>query len=395
LLGFFYARLLITFAMTQTDFQPWFQAQFADYVSYLETLVNLDSGSYQREGVARVLQWVADFLSADGLVVQRHLSDGVLSGVVATVNPGQARAQSALLLGHCDTVFPAGEATRRPFRVEGTTAHGPGVADMKAGILMNAYLLRAWHRMGRPDLQLSALFTCDEEVGSLASAPLIEAMCREHRYVFNAEPGRPNGNVVIGRKGGVFFEINVQGKAAHAGGNFYDGISAISALGKKMGELEQLIDRDEGITLNVGLIEGGQSVNTVAPHAKAGVDLRIHTLEQRERCLTEVARICNSSVIGETATWAIRGEFKPFVQSEGSKQLAERYLATSLAHGVMVQGEMTGGCSDAGIASACGCDVVCAVGPAGGGYHTEHEYVRLDTVVPKASVLFNTLMSLR
>jgi len=381
--------------MTQTEFQPWFDAQFNDYVAHLETLVNLDSGSYQREGVARVLNWIADFLAADGIAVQRHLSDGVLSGVVATVNPGQARAQSALLLGHCDTVFPAGEAARRPFRVEGTTGHGPGVADMKAGVLMNAYLLRAWRHLGRPDLQLSALFTCDEEIGSLTSSHVIEAMCREHRYVFNAEPGRPNGNVVIGRKGGVFFEINVQGKAAHAGGNFYDGISAISALGKKMGELEQLIDRDEGITVNVGLIAGGQSVNTVAPHAKASVDLRIRTLEQRERCLSEIERICARSVIGETSTWAIRGEFKPFVQSPGSKALAERYLATSLAQGVMVQGEITGGCSDSGIASACGCDVVCAVGPAGGGFHTEHEYVRLETVVPKATVLFNTMMGLR
>ena len=380
--------------MPSTDFQTWFDPQFDDYVAHLETLVNLDSGSYQRQGVAKVLNWIADFLAADGIEVHRHHTKDLLTCVSSTVNPGQARDQAVLMLGHCDTVFPAGEATRRPFRVEGTTAHGPGVADMKAGVLMNAYLLRAWHRLGRRDLQVSALFTCDEEIGSLASSPVIEALCREHRYVFNAEPGRPNGNVVIGRKGGVFFEVDVRGKAAHAGGNFYDGISAISALGKKIGALEQLIDRDEGITLNVGLIEGGQSVNTVAPHAKAGVDLRIRTLEQREKCLTEIARICTTSVIGESTTWAIRGEFKPFVQSAGSKALAERYLATSLAHGVMVQGEITGGCSDSGIAAACGCDVVCAVGPAGGGFHTPNEYVRLETVVPKATVLFNTMMGL-
>lgn len=380
--------------MTSAEFQPWFDRQFNDYLAHLETLVNLDSGSYQRQGVAQVLNWVADFLADDGIEVQRHHTKGVLTCVSGTVHPGASRNNAALMLGHCDTVFPAGEASRRPFRVEGTTAHGPGVADMKAGVLMNAYLLRAWHRLGRRDLQLSALFTCDEEIGSLTSSHVIESMCHEHRYVFNAEPGRPNGNVVIGRKGGVFFDIDVTGKAAHAGGNFYDGISAISALGKKMGELEKLIDRDEGITLNVGLIEGGQSVNTVAPHARAGVDLRIRTLEQREKCLTEIARICTTSVIGETSTWAIRGEFKPFVQSEGSKALAEHYLATSLAQGVMVQGEITGGCSDSGIAAACGCDVVCAVGPAGGGFHTEHEYVRLETVVPKATVLFNTMMGL-
>ena len=102
--------------MTSNDFQPWMDAQFNDYVLQLETLVNLDSGSYQREGVAQVLNWVADFLSADGIEVQRHFTGEVLSCVSATVNPGQPRDHAILMLGHCDTVFPAGEAARRPFR---------------------------------------------------------------------------------------------------------------------------------------------------------------------------------------------------------------------------------------------------------------------------------------
>lgn len=151
--------------------------------------------------------------------------------------------------------------------------------------------------------------------------------------------------------------------------------------------MEQLIDPDEGITLNVGLIRGGLSVNTVAPSAVAGVDLRIHTMAQRERCLSEVARICATSLQGETASWSVRGEFKPFVQSEGSRLLAEKYLEISVTEGIAVKGEVTGGCSDSGIAAECGCDVICAVGPSGGGFHTPEEYVRLDSVVGKAKVL--------
>ena len=158
--------------------------------------------------------------------------------------------------------------------------------------------------------------------------------------------------------------------------------------------MEQLIDPDEGITLNVGLIRGGLSVNTVAPSAVAGVDLRIHNMEQREKCLSEVARICAISLQGETATWKVRGEFKPFVQSEGSRRLAEKYLEISVTEGIPVKGEMTGGCSDSGIASECGCDVICAVGPSGGGFHTPEEYVRLDSVAGKAAVLFKTLETL-
>lgn len=369
------------------DFSAWMQERFDDYVRQLESLVNIDSGSYHKAGVSKVLDWVAGYLDGLGIEVQRLQDGGRLVCVRATVHPGASRERSALLLGHCDTVFPEGEAQRRPFRVDGPVAYGPGVADMKAGVLMNAYLLQAWQAMGDKGTTLSALFTCDEEIGSPQSGAFIEATCRQHRYAFNSEPGRPNGNVVVGRKGGVFFDVQVQGKAAHAGANFYSGISAISALAKKIQSMEQLIDPDEGITLNVGLIRGGLSVNTVAPSAVAGVDLRIHTMAQRERCLSEVARICATSLQGETASWSVRGEFKPFVQSEGSRLLAEKYLEISVTEGIAVKGEVTGGCSDSGIAAECGCDVICAVGPSGGGFHTPEEYVRLDSVVGKAKVL--------
>lgn len=376
------------------DFSAWMQERFDDYVRQLESLVNIDSGSYHKAGVSKVLDWVAGYLDGLGIEVQRLQDGGRLVCVRATVHPGASRERSALLLGHCDTVFPEGEAQRRPFRVDGPVAYGPGVADMKAGVLMNAYLLQAWQAMGDKGTTLSALFTCDEEIGSPQSGAFIEATCRQHRYAFNSEPGRPNGNVVVGRKGGVFFDVQVQGKAAHAGANFYSGISAISALAKKIQSMEQLIDPDEGITLNVGLIRGGLSVNTVAPSAVAGVDLRIHTVAQRERCLSEVARICATSLQGETASWSVRGEFKPFVQSEGSRLLAEKYLEISVTEGIAVKGEVTGGCSDSGIAAECGCDVICAVGPSGGGFHTPEEYVRLDSVVGKAKVLFRTLKTL-
>ncbi|WP_050872968.1 M20 family metallopeptidase [Comamonas testosteroni] len=376
------------------DFSAWMQERFDDYVRQLESLVNIDSGSYHKAGVSKVLDWVAGYLDGLGIEVQRLQDGGRVVCVRATVHPGASRERSALLLGHCDTVFPEGEAQRRPFRVDGPVAYGPGVADMKAGVLMNAYLLQAWQAMGDKGTTLSALFTCDEEIGSPQSGAFIEATCRQHRYAFNSEPGRPNGNVVVGRKGGVFFDVQVQGKAAHAGANFYSGISAISALAKKIQSMEQLIDPDEGITLNVGLIRGGLSVNTVAPSAVAGVDLRIHTMAQRERCLSEVARICATSLQGETASWSVRGEFKPFVQSEGSRLLAEKYLEISVTEGIAVKGEVTGGCSDSGIAAECGCDVICAVGPSGGGFHTPEEYVRLDSVVGKATVLFRTLKTL-
>ena len=170
-----------------------------------------------------------------------------------------------LLLGHRDTVFPKGTAAERPFRVENGRAYGPGVADMKAGLVMNAFVLEAFARAGGAARPLVALFTSDEEIASPASRPTIEAAARGARAVFNAEPGRTSGNIVSGRKGAMFLTIEVTGKPAHSGSAHDQGVSAIEELCRKVQALHALTDYATGTTVNVGLIEGGQSVNTVAP----------------------------------------------------------------------------------------------------------------------------------
>ena len=147
-----------------------------------------------------------------------------------------------MLMGHRDTVFPKGEPTRRPFRIENGNAYGPGVADMKAGLVMNAFVLAAFQKFGGAPAPLVGLFTSDEEIGSPACRPIIEAEARRARAVFNSEPGRPTGNVVNGRKGGVFMKMEITGKAAHSGGNFSDGISAIEELARKIIALHAITD---------------------------------------------------------------------------------------------------------------------------------------------------------
>ncbi|MFI5446337.1 M20 family metallopeptidase [Polaromonas sp. UC242_47] len=376
------------------EFETWFQGQFDQYVKDLETLVNIDSGSRDQEGVRQVLAWLETFFKQRNIPCERHHHGETWVALSASVGEAAAREKNILLLGHCDTVFPAGEAARRPFKVKDGIGYGPGVTDMKAGVLMNAYLLHAWQLMGRQDMALSCLFTSDEEIASPRSAEAVAAFSTRSAYVFNSEPGRPNGNVVIGRRGGVFFGLEIQGRAAHAGNNFYEGISAISSLADKIRQIDQLTSREDDVTVSVGLIRGGVSVNTVAPHASAEIDLRVPDMAQRDRYYTLIGDICRDNPRGETSSLTIKGEFQSFVQSDASKRLAEMYLSTSVKHGLMVQGQFTGGCSDAGIASTCGAAVICAVGPSGGGYHTEDEYVDLGSVVPKASILFNTMKQL-
>ena len=153
--------------------------------------------------------------------------------------------KNIVLMGHRDTVFPKGEAARRPFRIENGRAYGPGVADMKAGLVMNAFVLAAFRKFGAAPGPMVGLFTGDEEIGSPEGRIAIEAEGRMARAVFNSEPGRPSGNVVTARKGGVFMMLSIEGKAAHSGGNFEAGISAIEELARKIIDTARNL---EGIT---------------------------------------------------------------------------------------------------------------------------------------------------
>ena len=293
-----------------------------------------------------------------------------------------------MLLGHRDTVFPKGEPTRRPFRIENGNAYGPGVADMKAGLVMNAFVLAAFQKFGGAPAPLVGLFTSDEEIGSPACRPIIEAEARRARAVFNSEPGRPTGNVVSGRKGGVFMRMEITGKAAHSGGNFTDGISAIEELARKIIALHALTDLTRGTTVNVGLISGGQTVNTVAPWAKCEIDLRYVTPADREDAMGKIAKIAETAhVPGTSATLAIAGEFKPLVETPDSKRLFDHYASCASDVGLTVKGEFTGGCADSGFTAAVGTPTICAVGPVGGKAHTPDEYLVVDSLVPRAQTL--------
>jgi glutamate carboxypeptidase len=146
-----------------------------------------------------------------------------------------------VLMGHCDTVFPDGTAAQRPFRIDGNRAFGPGVCDMKAGLVMNSFVLAALRRFGAP-CAVHGLYTADEEIASPSSRPIIETETKQARAVFNAEPGRPSGNPVSRRKGASFIELEVTGRAAHSGAAHAQGVSAIEAMARKIQRLHKLTD---------------------------------------------------------------------------------------------------------------------------------------------------------
>jgi glutamate carboxypeptidase len=373
-------------------------------IDLLREMVDTDSGSYDKAGVDRAGQVLARFHEANGLAVEivpdARYGDAVKAHLP---NPGANDQRPIMLLGHRDTVFPEGEPQRRPFTIRDGRAYGPGVADMKAGLVIEAFVAAAFSACGGLKAPLLMLTTSDEEIASPSSRPVIEAAAREARCVFNAEPSRlPSGteyqrdrkqSVTSGRKGGVFMRAEFLGKAAHSGANYEKGVSAIVDLGHKIPRLQGLTDLDAGVTVNVGLIGGGQTVNTVAPHAWCEIDLRYRTAAQRGELVEAIRAIVETPVVtGTSGELIVKGEFLPLEQSPDSLLLYDAYREAAASLGIAVTAEYTGGCADSGFTAAQGCPTLCSVGPVGGMAHTPDEFLEVESLVPAAQTLALAVM---
>jgi glutamate carboxypeptidase len=376
------------------EIRAWLAEREPAMLALLAELVNIDSGSYDKPGVDAVGARLAQFFESAGIAVRTEpVAERGDVMRMATDHAGLDHAgQNFLLMGHRDTVFPKGEASRRPFRMEGGRAYGPGVADMKGGLVMNAFVMAAFRQFA-PGIPLVALMTGDEEIGSLASRPFIEREARKARAVFNAEPGRVSGNVVTGRKGGLHFTFEVTGKAAHSGVNFTDGASAIGEMAHKIVALHGLTRVPEGITVNVGLAGGGQSHNTTAPHARGEIDTRYVTNDQRDHLVASVERImAEVQVPGTRSRATLLSEFLPLVPTPASEAVTGAYLSAAAELGHPIAGEFTGGCADSGFTASLGAPTLCGTGPVGGKAHTADEYIEVPSLLARAQILATTVL---
>jgi len=386
----------------ETQITDWLATQQQAMLDQLQAMVNTDGGSYDKAGVDAVGVIVKNFCESHGLNVEtvrgeKH-GDCLRAILPHEGAPSRTRGNHAaniVLMGHRDTVFPKGEPERRPFTIQEGRAYGPGVADMKAGLVMNMFVLAAFKKFGGAPGPMVGLFTGDEEIGSPEGRVVIEEEARGARVVFNSEPGRPTGGVVTGRKGGVFSIFEIEGKAAHSGGNFQAGISAIGELAHKIVAIHALTDLERGITLNVGLVSGGQSVNTVAPSAVGQIDLRyIHPADRDEIVAKLHEIVAHSYVPGTRAKLTIKGEFLPLTQDDAAKKLFTLYQGAATASGLDVKGEFSGGCADSGFTAAQGAPTICAVGPVGGLAHSPEEYLEVASLIPRAQSLARSVLRL-
>lgn len=374
--------------------ESYLKSQEDEMVQLLEKLVNIDSGSMDKEGVDRVGEVLAAQYQQLGFQVE--LVYERIQGNHLIMRHQQSTSPKILIVSHADTVFGKGEAARRPFTIRNNRAYGPGVIDMKGSHVTLLYALKALAENGMTGLHnVELLLTSDEEIGSPTSKALIQKRAEEKQYALVMEPARQDGSLVSARRGAGEYTITVTGKASHAGVQPKAGKSAIEELAHKIIQLHNLTNYETGIGVNVGVIEGGTTINTVAPSAVAYVDVRIDQVEQAKWLEDKIKEICAVPHIEGTSI-EVNGEFErfPMVKNEQTTVLLEIIREAGQEMGLTVRDVATGGGSDASFTASQGVATIDGLGPVGGNAHSEDEYLEIDSLVERSLLLAKTIQKL-
>ena len=319
--------------------------------------------------------------------------DGRGDHLVARSNWGQD-APGILVLSHLDTVHPMGFISRLPFRIEGDSAFGPGIYDMKGGAYIAFHAFRQiCAAPERSPLGITHLYVSDEEIGSPTSRALIEAEGRKAKYVLVTEPARDGGMVVTGRKGVARFEVFIKGVPAHAGSRPQDGRSAIRELGNVIQTLEAMNDAERGVTVNVGVVRGGTKPNVISEEAYAEVDMRVPTLADADELVPKILGLTSKT---EGVTVKVIGELNrpPYEKRNAGAALFEHAKTLAAEIGFDLIDTATGGGSD-GNFTAPHTATLDGLGVDGLGAHTHYEQLFVSSIVPRAKLLHRLYQTLR
>ncbi|MEV6247718.1 M20 family metallopeptidase [Streptomyces sp. NPDC051742] len=380
------------------------RAHRSRYLRDLETLVSIDSGSYSAEGVDKVADWVERRLNRLGFDVERvsfppeagHRSGDALIGRKRGTLPESHGGRRILLAGHMDTVFEDGTAATRPFRTNGSLAHGPGVSDDKGGLLagLTALEVLAEHGTEAYD-ELVFLATPDEEIGSPASRGLIERTARGTHYGLGLECARENGDVVIARKGVADFRLTVTGRAAHAGIEPERGANAALAAAHLIVALQALNGHWDDVTLNVGVVRAGTRANIVCPEAELRVEVRAATTADVQRVRRAIQEAADHPAVPGTGVVVEQLDLcPPMEDTAASRRMLDKARQAARAVGVKLGATATGGVGDANLIAGAGVPVLDGLGPIGGADHTPQEWLDISSVPQRVAVLAALVASL-
>lgn len=362
-----------------------------------ERLVSTESGNSDKEGVDRVCGILEKELrdsGAETAVVQMEKKGNLLR---AEFHPEREEAP-ILLIGHMDTVFARGTLEKNPFRVEDGKAHGPGILDMKAGLVMAVFILRALDACGYEKHPLRVVFAGDEENGHRESTAEeeIRNACKGCKAAFNFETGFLDDGLVVGRKGSCRVTVNVTGVAAHAGNDPERGRSAILEMAHKVIEIQKLNDYEHGLFVNVGLINGGTVVNAVPGNCGIQIDIRYEDRKRLDSTIRRIREITEETHVPDTS--AEVSMTKPSEVMEVSEANLQLFRHVEKAAELIGYGPLktrkTGGWSDSCLAAACGVPVVCSMGVKGANNHSMEEYAVVDTLFSRTKLALAAIITL-
>jgi glutamate carboxypeptidase len=355
-------------------------------LSRLKAAVEIESPSNSAPAVRKAAEFFAREFKRVGGNVQVHAHSRSGPAVVAEFSSGRGKTKPILILGHTDTVWELGTIDSMPFRVRGGRAYGPGILDMKSGIVCGLEAIRALQALNiQPNSPVRFVLNSDEEIGSQAFLPLIQKEGRQARACFVLEPAAQGGRLKTARKGVGVFTITVHGRSAHAGINPGAGINAITELARQLLRLDGFSRGRDGLTLNVGVIEGGTRSNVVPERASASIDVRIPRardasfIERKIYGLRPMQRGARIEVAG--------GINRPPMEHHISAQLFQHARRLGQELGMRLKEASTGGGSDGNITAALGTPTLDGLGGVGDGAHARDEHVIVDELPRRAALL--------
>lgn len=377
--------------------RQYIAAHKEEMLLFWQTLVNMQGGSKEKEKVNRVMDFLRKSFESEGLACRLIDSQGNANVLVA-VDGSDRPGKPVILSGHADTVFPDGSYPENPFRIENGTAYGPGVIDMKGGITMIFYAIKALHHLNYQERPVKVILAGDEEIGHAGSvtSQILMDEAKGGLCAFNMEIGRPDNCLTTGRKGGVDCHVTVHGVGGHVGNDFLKGRNAIAEMAYKIPLLQGLTRYEEGVVVSVDVIRGGTVSNAIPDFCKAELDIRYNRVGDMDTICRQVQKVCSRTFIeGTTTEVEFIAPMPAFEDTEDNHRLLDYVNAVVTKNGYPPFGSIfVGGNSDASFLAMAGLPTVCSFGVVGTGAHTMEECAVVDSLFARTEMVTAAIMEL-
>lgn len=364
------------------------------YIRDLYELCYIESPTGRKTGIDVVGSWIKLWCSKRDWHIRSWPHVELGSAIAVTMKGLNPQNPNLLLVSHLDTAYPMGTINEVPVVVLGHKAYAPAIGDNRAGFLLGLYAMALLEDVLGLDTVGSVTLFCgtDQETRMLSSREILKDIALDFNAAFVLEPSTETGDLIISRKGGGVYELEVQGVHSHAGENPQKGASAIVQLLNQCREIVALHQSRPGIDINIGTIVGGKATNTIPNFAKVTVDVRVQSKNDEAYVAEKIMHIARTTYVKHTTTHVSGGfDFIPFTATEGNTRLFELVRKVAKDIGYVVDGVGTGGISLANIISEIGVPVIDGMGLIGGDDHSPGEYVELNSISPRLELLCSVL----